>query len=140
MTLQIFYNLQNHPTFHAEKRLVNLQRGSECCAGLSLLLVYGQQCFFYLINQSGPRPGGSEDQRGPTHPVRCLGGGRAGPGHRVVQERPEAHQRRLHLHQRLRQECLRLLPQECRPQHSQGDNKREKMIFIRYEPNLHVNC
>ena len=108
------------------------------CWSISIISLWSA-VFIYLINQSGPRPRGSEDQRGPTHPVRCLGGGRAGPGHRVVQERPEAHQRRLHLHQRLRQECLRLLPQECRPQHTQGDNKKEKTIFLRYEPNLHVN-
>ena len=38
--LQIFLNLQNHPTFHSEKRLVNLERGREYFACLSKLLVY----------------------------------------------------------------------------------------------------
>ena len=36
----IFFNLQNHPTFHSEERLVNLVRGRECFVGLSILLVY----------------------------------------------------------------------------------------------------
>ena len=39
-TVKIFYNLQNHPTFHSEERLVNLAKRSECLVGLSLLLVY----------------------------------------------------------------------------------------------------
>ena len=34
------YKLQNHPTFHSEKRLVNLERGREFFVGLSVLLVY----------------------------------------------------------------------------------------------------
>ena len=46
LIVQIFYNLQNHPPFHSEGRLVNLARGWECFVGLStsilllVLLVY----------------------------------------------------------------------------------------------------
>ena len=40
LTVQIFFNLRNHPTFNSEKRLVNLKRGRECSVGLSMLLVY----------------------------------------------------------------------------------------------------
>ena len=35
MTAQTYFNLQYHPTFHSEKRLVNVVRGRECA-----LLVY----------------------------------------------------------------------------------------------------
>ena len=35
--MQIFFNLQNHPTFHSEERLVNLVRRRECSVGLSIL-------------------------------------------------------------------------------------------------------
>ena len=38
--VHMFFNLQNHPTFHSEERLVNLVIGSECFVGLSKLLVY----------------------------------------------------------------------------------------------------
>ena len=41
MTVQMFYNLQNHPIFHSEERLVNLARRRECLVGLSLLLYCG---------------------------------------------------------------------------------------------------
>ena len=34
---QIFFNLQNHPPFHSEERLVNLVKGRECLVGLSIL-------------------------------------------------------------------------------------------------------
>ena len=37
----IYCTVQNHPTFHLEERLVNLSRGWECFASLSILLVYG---------------------------------------------------------------------------------------------------
>ena len=40
LTAQIFFNLQNRPSFHSEERLVNLERGRECIVGLSILLVY----------------------------------------------------------------------------------------------------
>ena len=40
LTVQIFFNLQNHSTFHSEERLVKLARGRECFVGLSILLVY----------------------------------------------------------------------------------------------------
>ena len=42
MTVQILYNLQNHPNFHSEERLVILPRGRERSGGLqvSILLVY----------------------------------------------------------------------------------------------------
>ena len=35
-----FFNVQNHPTFHARERLVNLlvERGRECFGGLSVLV------------------------------------------------------------------------------------------------------
>ena len=29
MTVQVFFNLQNHPTFHSEERVVNFVRGRE---------------------------------------------------------------------------------------------------------------
>ena len=35
LTVQFFFNLQNHPTFLSEERLVNLVRGGECFVGLS---------------------------------------------------------------------------------------------------------
>ena len=35
-------NLQIHPTFLAEARLVTLERGRECFNGLTVLLVYAQ--------------------------------------------------------------------------------------------------
>ena len=34
-----FFNLQTHPTFHSEEKLVNLERGRVCFVGLSILLV-----------------------------------------------------------------------------------------------------
>ena len=40
MTVQIFFNLQNHPTFHPEEMWINLGRGRECSVGLSTLFVY----------------------------------------------------------------------------------------------------
>ena len=40
LTVHIIFNLQNHPTFRLEERLVKLARGRECFAGLSVLLVY----------------------------------------------------------------------------------------------------
>ena len=40
LTVHIFYNLQNHSTFHSVERLVNLVRRRECFVGLSILLVY----------------------------------------------------------------------------------------------------
>ena len=39
LIIQIFYNLQNHPTFRSEERLVNLARGRECFVCLYTLLV-----------------------------------------------------------------------------------------------------
>ena len=43
LIVQIFYNLQDSPTFLSEERLVNLVRRSECFVGLSIffLVVYG---------------------------------------------------------------------------------------------------
>ena len=39
---EFLFNLQNHPTFQSEERLVNLESGRECFIGLSILLVvYG---------------------------------------------------------------------------------------------------
>ena len=40
LTAQIFFNLQNRPSFHSKERLVNLERGRECIVVLSILLVY----------------------------------------------------------------------------------------------------
>ena len=37
MTVQIFFNLQKHPTFHSEERLVNFVRGRESFVSLSIL-------------------------------------------------------------------------------------------------------
>ena len=39
-TVKISFNLQNHPTFYSEERLVNYVRRRECFDGLSILLVY----------------------------------------------------------------------------------------------------
>ena len=41
LTVQIFFNLQNPPTFRSVERLVNFERGGECFVGLSILIVYG---------------------------------------------------------------------------------------------------
>ena len=47
--MQLLNNLQYHPTFHSEDRLVNLAWGSECSIGLSKLFVYvwqgPEECF-----------------------------------------------------------------------------------------------
>ena len=40
LTVDIFFNLQNHPAFHSEERLVNLVRGKECFVSQSILLAY----------------------------------------------------------------------------------------------------
>ena len=40
LTVQIFFNLQNHPTFHSKERLVDIVRGRECFVGLSVFFVY----------------------------------------------------------------------------------------------------
>ena len=51
LTVRIFYNLQNPPTFHSEERLVNLARGRECFVGLSIytvLLVYNS--YLLILN------------------------------------------------------------------------------------------
>ena len=39
MTVQIFFDLQNHTTFHSEEMLVNLVRGRECFVGLYILFL-----------------------------------------------------------------------------------------------------
>ena len=51
MTVQMFYNLQNHPIFHSEERLVNLARRRECLVGLSILLVYAQDILIVIRRQ-----------------------------------------------------------------------------------------
>ena len=43
----IYCTVQNHPTFHLEERLVNLSRGRECFASLSILLVYAMGALLY---------------------------------------------------------------------------------------------
>ena len=43
LNVHIFYNLQNHPIFHSEERLVNFVRGRECFVSLSTLLVNALQ-------------------------------------------------------------------------------------------------
>ena len=40
LTIRFFFILQNHPIFYLEERLVNLVRGRECFAGLSILFIY----------------------------------------------------------------------------------------------------
>ena len=40
LSVQIFLNLQNHPTFQSEERLANLARGRDCFVGLSILLSF----------------------------------------------------------------------------------------------------
>ena len=37
--IQIFVESKNHPTFHSEERLFNLESGRECFVGLSSLLI-----------------------------------------------------------------------------------------------------
>ena len=46
---QIFYSLQNHPTFHPDESLVNLVKERECFAGLSMLFIFA---LYTLINMS----------------------------------------------------------------------------------------
>ena len=48
LTAQFVFNLQNHPTFKTEERLVNLVGGRECFVCLSILLVYSK-CVRVLI-------------------------------------------------------------------------------------------
>ena len=43
----IYCTVQNHPTFHLEERLVNLSRGRDCFASLSILLVYTMGALLY---------------------------------------------------------------------------------------------
>ena len=50
MTVPFCFNLQNHPTFHSEERLVNLLRGGECFVGLSILLVYGETYLKIIVD------------------------------------------------------------------------------------------
>ena len=40
LTVHIFFNLQNHPTFQTEERLVNLVNGRECFVGLLYSVQY----------------------------------------------------------------------------------------------------
>ena len=40
LPVQIFFNLQNHHSFHSEERLDNLVTWRECFVGLSILLVF----------------------------------------------------------------------------------------------------
>ena len=40
LTIRFFFILQNHPIFYLTERLVNLVRGRECFAGLSILFIY----------------------------------------------------------------------------------------------------
>ena len=65
LTLQIFFNLQNHPTFHSKERLVNFERVRDCLVGLSILLVYEgpflvQRCWFCVCLGLGTKNAGSE--------------------------------------------------------------------------------
>ena len=53
LTVHILFTQQNHPTFHSEERLINLERGRECLVGLSILFYeemvpFSQQLF--LVN------------------------------------------------------------------------------------------
>ena len=55
MTVNTYFNLQNHPTFHSKERLVNLAKGRECFLGLYILLVYatgylGRVMFIIIIS------------------------------------------------------------------------------------------
>ena len=45
LTVQIFFNLQNHPTFQSKEWLVILVRGRECFVVLSILLVYDRTVY-----------------------------------------------------------------------------------------------
>ena len=49
LTVHIFYNLQNHPTFLSDERLVNWARGRECFVGLSVLIVYGLHLIHIVV-------------------------------------------------------------------------------------------
>ena len=53
LTVQIFSNLQSHPYFHSEERLVNLVRGRECFVGLYILLVMSGILFRELSSNGG---------------------------------------------------------------------------------------
>ena len=41
LIVHILLNLQNQPTFHPEKRWVNLVKGRDCFVGLPILLDFG---------------------------------------------------------------------------------------------------
>ena len=45
----MLYNLQNHPTFHSEERLINLARGRECFVDLSTYIVSLQTRYLTII-------------------------------------------------------------------------------------------
>ena len=56
MTVHILYILYNHPTFHSEERLINLERGGECFVDLSISLVYAaDQLISPRDMQTGPQ-------------------------------------------------------------------------------------
>ena len=38
--IQIFFNLQNHPSVHLEERMADLAKERECFVDLSIFLVY----------------------------------------------------------------------------------------------------
>ena len=57
LTVQLFFNLQNHPTFHSEERLVHLERGREGCIGLSILLVYAWDLPIFLHDRQAAQLG-----------------------------------------------------------------------------------
>ena len=48
LNVQIFPNLQNHPIFHSEERLVNVERGRECfCLSIFIISLWFK-CFNIL--------------------------------------------------------------------------------------------
>ena len=57
LTVQICYDLQNHPTFNSEEMLANSLRGRECFVGLSLLLSYGVSSVQYSTHEVGAQHG-----------------------------------------------------------------------------------
>ena len=53
LTVQIHYNLQNHPTSHLVERLVNLKRRREHFVGLSLQCIRGSGSGFKILPPTG---------------------------------------------------------------------------------------
>ena len=81
LSVQTFFNLQSHPTFHSEERLANIARGRECIVGLSKILAYGTESqYFRSLSYDYEQVPGSEggqdwpaQQQRPGPPPHPLG-------------------------------------------------------------------